>query len=120
MRWTFAELIPFAMLGIFGGLIGSLFIWANIRWCAYRKSSRWLGQNPIYEVLIVTVTTSSIAFFNPYMRKSASSLIKQLFDRCGPEDYMQDLCDYNKNTSAYGGTVDRVDDNYHSGDWGNG
>jgi len=121
MKWTFAELIPFSMLGIFGGLIGALFIWANIRWCAYRKSSRWLGQNPIYEVLIVAVATSTIAFFNPYTRKSASSLIKQLFDRCGPEDYMENLCDYNKNISAYGGgTVDRVDENYHSGVLGTG
>jgi chloride channel 3/4/5 len=27
MRWTFMELIPFAALGIFGGFLGSLFIW---------------------------------------------------------------------------------------------
>lgn len=27
MKWTFMELIPFAMLGIFGGIIGSFFIW---------------------------------------------------------------------------------------------
>ncbi|VDO64970.1 unnamed protein product [Onchocerca flexuosa] len=27
MKWTFVELIPFAGLGLFGGIIGSLFIW---------------------------------------------------------------------------------------------
>lgn len=27
MKWTFVELIPFACLGLFGGTIGSLFIW---------------------------------------------------------------------------------------------
>ncbi|KAL3104026.1 hypothetical protein niasHT_020719 [Heterodera trifolii] len=119
MRWTFMELIPFAMLGIFGGVLGSLFIWANIKWCAYRKNSRWLGANPINEVLIVSAITGAISFFNPYTRKSASSLIKQLFDRCGPEDYTMDLCDYNRNLT-YGVVVDKVDDNYHTGDLGNG
>ncbi|KAI3415371.1 hypothetical protein GPALN_004983 [Globodera pallida] len=119
MRWTFMELIPFAMLGIFGGILGSLFIWANIRWCAYRKNSRWLGANPVYEVIIVTAITGAMSFFNPYTRKSASALIKQLFDRCGPEDYTMDLCDYNRNIT-YGVVVDKVDDNYHTGDLGNG
>ncbi|KAI1718411.1 voltage gated chloride channel domain-containing protein [Ditylenchus destructor] len=117
MKWTFIELIPFTMLGIFGGVLGSLFIWANIKWCTYRKTSKILGQNPIYEVLIVSLVTSSVAFFNPYTRKSASALIKQLFDRCGPEDYMMDLCDY-KNVTT--GVVDKVDDNYHTGNLGYG
>uniref|UniRef100_A0A915EHK8 Chloride channel protein n=1 Tax=Ditylenchus dipsaci TaxID=166011 RepID=A0A915EHK8_9BILA len=119
MKWTFMELFPFALLGIFGGVLGSLFIWANIKWSSYRKNSRMLGQNPIYEVLIVTLVTSSMAFFNPYTRKSASALIKQLFDRCGPEDYMMDLCDYNKNISD-GTQIDKVDDNYHTGNFGSG
>jgi len=87
------ELIPFAALGIFGGLLGSLFIWffklffnqknflfrSNIKWCAYRKNTQWLGQNPIYEVLVVSAVTGALSFFNPYTRKSASSLIKQVF-----------------------------------------
>ncbi|CAK5028827.1 unnamed protein product [Meloidogyne enterolobii] len=119
MRWTFMELIPFAALGIFGGLLGSLFIWSNIKWCAYRKNTQWLGQNPIYEVLIVSAVTGALSFFNPYTRKSASSLIKQLFDRCGPEDYGQNLCDYNRNFT-FGQVVDKVDDNYHTGDLGSG
>ncbi|CAK5106274.1 unnamed protein product [Meloidogyne enterolobii] len=119
MRWTFMELIPFAALGIFGGLLGSLFIWSNIKWCAYRKNTQWLGQNPIYEVLVVSAVTGALSFFNPYTRKSASSLIKQLFDRCGPEDYGQNLCDYNRNFT-FGQVVDKVDDNYHTGDLGSG
>lgn len=27
VKWTFFELIPFATLGIFGGMLGSLLIW---------------------------------------------------------------------------------------------
>jgi hypothetical protein len=43
----------------------------------------------------------------------------QLFDRCGPEDYSQDLCDYNRNLT-YGTVMGKVDDNYHTGDMGKG
>uniref|UniRef100_A0A9J2Q9A0 Chloride channel protein n=1 Tax=Ascaris lumbricoides TaxID=6252 RepID=A0A9J2Q9A0_ASCLU len=116
MKWTFIELISFAGLGLFGGIIGSVFIWANIRWCRFRKSNKTLGGNPINEVLIVTLITAFVSYFNPYTRKSSSSLIKQLFDRCGPEDYMSDLCDYQNKTFS----SDKVDDNYHTGDLGQG
>ncbi|KAH7727151.1 chloride channel protein 3 [Aphelenchoides avenae] len=114
MKWTFIELVPFAMLGIFGGLLGSTFIAANIKWCKFRKENPLLGRNPIYEVLVVSAFTSVIAYFNPFTRKSASALIKQLFDRCGPEDYMMDLCDYRNKTFS----ADKVDDNYHTGEFG--
>uniref|UniRef100_A0A914EKK2 Chloride channel protein n=2 Tax=Acrobeloides nanus TaxID=290746 RepID=A0A914EKK2_9BILA len=114
MKWTFMELIPFALLGVFGGVIGSFFIWSNIKWCRYRKTNKILGQNPINEVLIVTAITATISYFNPYTRKSASALIKQLFDRCGPEDYMMDLCDYKNKTFG----SDKVDPNYHTGEFG--
>jgi len=43
----------------------------------------------------------------------------KLFDRCGPEDYGQNLCDYNRNFT-FGQVVDKVDDNYHTGDLGSG
>jgi chloride channel 3/4/5 len=56
-----------------------IFLRSNIKWCAYRKNTQWLGKNPIYEVLIVSMVTGTISFFNPYTRKSASSLIKQVF-----------------------------------------
>ncbi|KAK6057741.1 hypothetical protein COOONC_04701 [Cooperia oncophora] len=78
MKWTFVELIPFAGLGLFGGILGSLFIFGNIRWSRFRKTSKTLGGNPIYEVIVVTFLTAAISYFNPYMRKSASSMIKQV------------------------------------------
>lgn len=78
MKWSFFELIPFAVLGIFGGMIGSFFIWANVKWCLFRKSNKLLGQNPIREVLVIAAITSAIQYSNPYTRKSASALIKQV------------------------------------------
>ncbi|VDN85697.1 unnamed protein product, partial [Brugia pahangi] len=101
MKWTFVELIPFAGLGLFGGIIGSLFIWANIKWCRFRKANKTLGNNPVKEVLVVTLITAFVSYFNPYTRRSSSSLIRQLFDRCGPEDFMMDLCDYQNKTFSF-------------------
>uniref|UniRef100_A0A914UYJ1 H(+)/Cl(-) exchange transporter 3 n=2 Tax=Plectus sambesii TaxID=2011161 RepID=A0A914UYJ1_9BILA len=111
MKWNFVELIPFGFLGIFGGVLGSAFIRANIKWCRFRKTSR-LGKHPITEVLIITLLTAAISYPNPYTRKSASALIKQLFDRCGPEDSMSGLCDYQNRTFS--------GDMYHSGSLGTG
>lgn len=67
-------------LSSFTFFLNFIFLRANIKWCAYRKNSRWLGANPINEVLIVSAVTAAISFFNPYTRKSASALIKQVKD----------------------------------------
>ncbi|RWS27196.1 H(+)/Cl(-) exchange transporter 3-like isoform X1 [Leptotrombidium deliense] len=90
--WVLFELIPFVLLGVIGGVLGSLFIKANIRFCQHRKVSK-LGQYPITEVLAITVITAVIAFPNQYSRMNSSDLIKLLFSQCGFAD-KSDLCDY--------------------------
>ena len=47
--WHLLELIPFVLLGVFGGIWGALFIRANIAWCRRRKTT-WLGRYPVLEV----------------------------------------------------------------------
>jgi len=37
--WLLFELIPFAFLGVLGGLYGAAFIHANLAWCKFRKTS---------------------------------------------------------------------------------
>ncbi|XP_045476056.1 H(+)/Cl(-) exchange transporter 5-like [Harmonia axyridis] len=93
--WIFSELISFIGLGIVGGIIGTLFIKANIYWCRYRKLSK-LGQYPVTEVLVVTVITAIISYPNKYTRMSTSQLIYLLFSQCGISN-TDDLCDYNRN-----------------------
>ncbi|MEQ2295863.1 H(+)/Cl(-) exchange transporter 3 [Ameca splendens] len=44
--WYLFELIPFILLGVFGGLWGAFFIRANIAWCRRRKSTRF-GKYPL-------------------------------------------------------------------------
>ena len=38
--WQLFELIPFALLGILGGLYGAAFVHTNLAWCKFRKTSK--------------------------------------------------------------------------------
>lgn len=93
--WYMAELVPFILLGVFGGLWGTLFIRGNIAWCRRRKTTR-LGKYPVLEVIAVTGITAILAFPNPYTRRSTSELISELFNDCGALESSQ-LCDYINN-----------------------
>ncbi|KAL4656877.1 H(+)/Cl(-) exchange transporter 4-like [Arapaima gigas] len=90
--WYMAELVPFILLGVFGGIWGALFIRANIAWCRRRKTTR-LGRYPVLEVIVVTAITAVVAFPNPYTRRSTSQLISELFNDCGVLESSR-LCDY--------------------------
>lgn len=90
--WHLLELIPFIVLGIFGGLWGAFFIRANIAWCRKRKTTK-LGRYPVIEVLVVTAITAILAFPNEYTRISSSELISELFNDCSLLDSSK-LCDY--------------------------
>lgn len=92
MPWHLLELVPFILLGIFGGLWGAFFIRSNIAWCRRRKTTR-LGKYPVLEVLVVTAITAILAFPNEYTRMSTSELISELFNDCGILDSSK-LCEY--------------------------
>ncbi|KAH0630750.1 hypothetical protein JD844_003933 [Phrynosoma platyrhinos] len=90
--WHLLELVPFILLGIFGGLWGAFFIRSNIAWCRRRKTTR-LGRYPVTEVIVVTAITAILAFPNEYTRMSTSELISELFNDCSLLDSSK-LCDY--------------------------
>ncbi|XP_064374018.1 H(+)/Cl(-) exchange transporter 5 isoform X3 [Dromaius novaehollandiae] len=92
MPWHLLELIPFILLGIFGGLWGAFFIRSNIAWCRRRKTTK-LGKYPVLEVFVVTAITAVLAFPNEYTRMSTSELISELFNDCGILDSSK-LCEY--------------------------
>uniref|UniRef100_A0A1A9ZUB7 Chloride channel protein n=1 Tax=Glossina pallidipes TaxID=7398 RepID=A0A1A9ZUB7_GLOPL len=105
--WIFFELIPFVFLGIMGGVIGTLFIKANLWWCRFRKFSK-LGQYPVMEVLVVTLVTGVICYPNPFTRMNMNELIYLLFSRCSPADVSNPLCDYTRINITYGATFTEV------------
>lgn len=75
------EMVPFALLGIFGGLYGGLFIKANMKVAAWKKSANWL-PGPITMVVIVALLTALVNFPNLYMRAQSSELVYSLFAEC--------------------------------------
>ncbi|GAP91158.1 putative chloride channel 3 [Rosellinia necatrix] len=79
--WHGFEIIPFALLGILGGIYGGLFIKANMRVAQWKKSTTWL-PGPLTQVVIVAFITAFINYPNFYMRAQASELVSSLFTDC--------------------------------------
>uniref|UniRef100_A0A8C4R385 Chloride channel protein n=2 Tax=Eptatretus burgeri TaxID=7764 RepID=A0A8C4R385_EPTBU len=98
--WFLFELLPFVLLGVFGGLWGVLFIRGNIAWCRRRKTTRQ-GWYPVLEVVLVAGLTALLAYPNPYTRRNTGQLIRDLFNDCGPRQ-SSELCDYRSNYSTGG------------------
>ncbi|KAI0408589.1 chloride channel [Xylaria palmicola] len=79
--WHGFETIPFALLGILGGIYGGLFIKANMRVSRWKKSTTWL-PGPLIQVAIVALLTALINYPNFYMRAQTSELVSSLFTDC--------------------------------------
>ena len=90
--WHAFELIPFALLGLIGGLYGAAFIKLNVRVAAWRKRSKLLS-GPILEVIIVAVITALINYPNGFMRVQFPELVATLFSECSDlSDEQLGLC----------------------------
>ncbi|KAI1195557.1 chloride channel [Nemania serpens] len=79
--WHGFEIIPFALLGILGGIYGGLFIKANMRVAEWKKSTTWL-PGPLIQVAVVALFTALINYPNFYMRAQTSELVSSLFTDC--------------------------------------
>ncbi|KAI9665429.1 MAG: hypothetical protein M1829_005708 [Trizodia sp. TS-e1964] len=100
--WHGFEIIPFALLGIIGGLHGGLFIKLNMKIAEWRKSSP-LFKGPVTEVIAVALVTALINFPNVFMRAQSSELVYYLFAECSAiQDDQFGLC---KTGVASAGTV---------------
>ncbi len=79
--WHNFEIIPFALLGIMGGLYGGLFIKANMYVARWRKNTPRL-PGPLMQVFLVALLTALINYPNFYMRAQSSELVSSLFSDC--------------------------------------
>lgn len=79
--WHGFEMVPYAILGVIGGLYGGLFIKVNMRVAQWRKNS-WWAQKPIVEVVLVAIGTAIINYPNKFMRAQSSELVYMLFAEC--------------------------------------
>ncbi|KAI9762205.1 MAG: hypothetical protein M4579_000528 [Chaenotheca gracillima] len=85
--WHGFEMIPFALLGILGGLYGAIFIRVNMWVSRYRKSTS-LDAYPVRLVIVVALLTAIINYPNVLMRAQSSELVFSLFAECAavPDD----------------------------------
>ena len=101
--WHAFELVPFALLGIFGGLYGGLFIKANMRIAQWKKANRSWLPGPIVQVVLVALLTALVNYPNLYMRAQSSELVSNLFSECATLiDDQFGLC---KTGAATAGTI---------------
>jgi len=92
--WHFFEVLSFLIIGVFGGVFGSLFIRLNIRAQAYRRST-FLKYIRIIEATIVAFITAAFSYFIIYMRMDESELLEILFKECEEGDHYG-ICQHSK------------------------
>lgn len=61
--WHAYELLPFVLLGVFGGVFGAYFSKLNYRWSKHVRNKTWLKDHPILEVLLVRSLTRHCFLF---------------------------------------------------------
>ncbi|KAF2086465.1 hypothetical protein K490DRAFT_44128 [Saccharata proteae CBS 121410] len=100
--WHGFEMVPFALLGIIGGLYGGLFIKMNMKVAEWRRS-RPLFSSPVIEVAAVALLTALVNFPIKVMRAQASELVYYLFAEC--VDVHDDILDVCRNGRANTGLI---------------
>ncbi|KAI4707355.1 hypothetical protein J4E89_007882 [Alternaria sp. Ai002NY15] len=100
--WHDFELVPFAFLGILGGLFGGFFIKLNMGVAEWRKNRQYL-KGPVTEVVIVSFVTALINFPIKFMRAQASELVHILFAECA--DLAEDTLGLCKSGKANTGVI---------------
>lgn len=100
--WHGFEIIPFAILGIVGGIYGGLFIKANMAVARWRKETTWL-PGPLVQVGVVALLSALINYPNLYMRAQTSELVASILTDC--RQILDDPLGLCKTGSATAGTI---------------
>lgn len=100
-EWHAYELLPFLVLGVFGGVYGAYFSKLNIRWSKHVRNKTWMKAHPVWEVLMITLLTTLLCFLNPYTRMGGTELVYNLFAECRPgQSDHEGLCIVDPTTQA--------------------
>lgn len=89
--WHRFELVPFAVLGVIGGLYGALFTQLNIYLAKWRRKNLFVSRRPVLEVALVALVTGLLTFPNIYTRIPAALSLSHLFQECS-ENAPGSLC----------------------------
>ena len=103
--WHNFEMVPFAILGVLGGIYGGLFIKLNMFIAKWRRDSR-LSNSPVLEVILVALITAIINYPNKFMRAQSSEMVYLMFAECASiEDDIFGIC---KTGAAYAGVISQL------------
>ncbi|KAJ9052117.1 hypothetical protein DSO57_1037375 [Entomophthora muscae] len=80
-NWHGFEMMFFLLLGVLGGIFGSMFIRFNVRLTAYRLNS-WVSLYPVLQVVGLALITAAISYPNMFMKFDAADLLSTLFKEC--------------------------------------
>ncbi|KAF4551550.1 Voltage gated chloride channel-like protein 2 [Elsinoe fawcettii] len=81
--WHAFEILPFAFIGILGGIYGGFFIKLNIRFAKWRRSNTYpFKDRPVLEVAAVTLVTAIISFPITFLRAQSTELVSFLLAEC--------------------------------------
>uniref|UniRef100_A0A7S4HA48 Chloride channel protein n=1 Tax=Guillardia theta TaxID=55529 RepID=A0A7S4HA48_GUITH len=94
-KWRLFELIPFAFIGVIGGLVGVFISKMNVRVSRFRKTSQ-LKKWPVTEVCVTALITSLVDYIIVYLRGSSMLLLYALFAECknSNQDTFEELCNH--------------------------
>ncbi|KAF7289525.1 Chloride channel protein [Mycena chlorophos] len=81
--WRAFELIPWLVLGLAGGILGSILISLNVEIALFRRRSV-LNDWPVLEVVGVSAITAAISYLIVFSRVQTSELVANLFQECDP------------------------------------
>lgn len=88
-------MLPFAFIGVCGGLLGAFIIKMHVIVTSFRRATR-IKRFPVQEVLFFAALTGVCSFLNDFMRGGATELMAVLFDECGHRNdaLSRELCKY--------------------------
>ncbi|CCH59978.1 hypothetical protein TBLA_0C01640 [Henningerozyma blattae CBS 6284] len=111
--WTYQEIPVFLLLGVFGGLYGKYISKWNINYVRFRR--KYLSSWPIQEVIVLSIITSLISYFNEFLKLDMTESMGVLFHECyrksdplnsavATSNFNHRLCVLDENTNTWGFT----------------
>ncbi|GJE98065.1 Cl-channel protein [Phanerochaete sordida] len=79
--WRAFELIPWMLLAIVGGVVGTLLIRLNAAAAVYRRNSA-IHDWPVLEVVSFAALTGAVCYLVVFLRVQTSELVANLFQEC--------------------------------------
>ncbi|AGO10777.1 AaceriAFR738Cp [[Ashbya] aceris (nom. inval.)] len=85
-NWQYLEIILYVLIGVAGGVYGALFGKFVNFWADWFRKKHHMKAYPINEVLLVSLITALITFFNPYTNIAVPELLANIAAPCYSKD----------------------------------